>query len=93
MDYDELAKIFKALSDKNRIKIIDLLSNGKYCACDLLEKFEFSQPTLSHHMKILVEAKIVMAQKSGKWQHYSLNTAFINNFNNQIEELLTRKDV
>ena len=88
MNYTQLAKIFKALSDKNRVKIVDLLSAGEKCACDLLDRFEFSQPTLSHHMKVLIEANIVIARKSGKWQHYSLNVDFVDSFDEQIKSLL-----
>ncbi|MGU3670530.1 As(III)-sensing metalloregulatory transcriptional repressor ArsR, partial [Staphylococcus saprophyticus] len=51
MSYQELATILKVLSDPSRLEIIDLLSCGELCACDLLEHFQFSQPTLSHHMK------------------------------------------
>lgn len=91
MNYDQLAKIFKALSDKNRVKIVDLLSGGEKCACDLLEEFDFSQPTLSHHMKVLIEAGIVVARKSGKWQHYSLNIDFIDSFDDKIKSLLLEK--
>lgn len=91
MNYNQLAKIFKALSDKNRVKIVDLLSAGEKCACDLLDQFEFSQPTLSHHMKVLIEANIVIARKSGKWQHYSLNVDFVDSLDEQIKSLLLEK--
>ncbi|WP_436667249.1 ArsR/SmtB family transcription factor [Latilactobacillus sakei] len=91
MDYDQVAKVFKALSDRNRVKVIDLLSNGEKCACDLLEEFDFSQPTLSHHMKVLIEAGIVQARKSGKWQHYSLNSDFGDGFGEQVKLLLLEK--
>jgi ArsR family transcriptional regulator len=73
MDYDNNAKIIKALSDPNRLKIIDILSCGEECACNLLEDFEFTQPTLSHHMKVLAECGIVQARKEGLWSYYSLN--------------------
>ncbi len=73
MNYDESAKIFKVLSDPNRLKIIDILSCGEQCACDILEYFEFTQPTLSHHMRVLTDADIVKARKDGLWNHYSLN--------------------
>lgn len=50
---EEVIKISKALSDKNRVEIIKLLSDEELCACKLLEHFEIKQPTLSHHMKLL----------------------------------------
>ncbi len=73
ISYDENAKVFKALSDANRLKIIDILSCGERCACDILEHFEFTQPTLSHHMKVLADLNIVKIRKEGLWNHYSLN--------------------
>ncbi|HWT75715.1 MAG TPA: metalloregulator ArsR/SmtB family transcription factor [Mobilitalea sp.] len=65
--------IFKALSDPNRLVIIDFLNEGERCACKILEQLKISQPTLSHHMRILCEADLVHCRKDGKWIHYSLN--------------------
>jgi len=72
--YAKNAVLFKALADKNRLQIVDLLSRGEKCGCNLLEKFEISQPTLSHHMKILCDCGIVKPRKEGKMTMYSLNT-------------------
>lgn len=66
-------KIFKALSDENRLKILELLKDGAKCGCVLLEELNILQPTLSHHMKILVDVNLVDACKDGKWVYYSLN--------------------
>ena len=49
------------------------LRHGEKCACKLLEELNISQPTLSHHMKILCDAGIVVGRKEGKWTHYSIN--------------------
>lgn len=73
MDYEENSKIFKALSDPSRLKIIHILSCGEKCACDILEYFGFTQPTLSHHMKVLSECSLVEVRKEGLWNYYSLN--------------------
>lgn len=73
-NYEANAKIFKAVSDSNRLKIIDMLSCGEKCACDILENFEFTQPTLSHHMKVLIECGLVKSRKEGLWSYYSLDT-------------------
>ena len=72
--YEINAKIFKALSDSNRLKIIDLLSCGEKCACEILNYFKFTQPTLSHHMKVLIECGLVNSRKDGTWNYYSLNS-------------------
>ena len=62
--YQNRAVIFKALGDENRWKILDILKGGEKCACVLLNKLEISQPTLSHHMKILCDARLVNGRKS-----------------------------
>ena len=72
-DYERDSKIFKAFCDPNRLKILDILKSGEHCACKLLEILDVSQSTLSHHMKILTDSKIVNVRKEGKWSHYSLS--------------------
>lgn len=69
----ERARIFKAFCDENRLAILGLLREGEKCACTLLENLSISQPTLSHHMKILCESGIVAGRMEGKWTHYSLS--------------------
>ena len=65
MDEKRIAAIFKAFCDENRIRIIKLLRSGEKCACKLLEEINVTQPTLSHHMKILCDAEIVVGRKEG----------------------------
>lgn len=67
------ARLFKALADENRLHILELLQRGERCACVLLENLHLSQPTLSHHMKILCDAGLVTGRKEGKWVYYTLN--------------------
>ena len=74
MSIEELAQIAKALSDTNRLNIIKMLTKGRLCACELLEKLEVTQPTLSHHMKILCDSGVVIGRKEGKWTHYSISS-------------------
>jgi ArsR family transcriptional regulator len=71
------ALIFKALSDETRLKIVDMLSCEEMCACNILESFNITQPTLSYHMKILTECGLVNARKDGAWTKYSLNQELI----------------
>ena len=68
------ARVFKAFCDENRLMILEMLQSGEKCACVLLEKLEIAQPTLSHHMKILIESGLVTARKEGKWTYYSFST-------------------
>ena len=72
-DYEQEAKVFKAFCDPNRLKILNILKDGEHCACKLLEILNVSQSTLSHHMKILTDARVVNVRKDGKWSHYSLS--------------------
>lgn len=72
-DFENNAKILKALADASRLKIIDILSCGERCACQLLDEFNFTQPTLSHHMKVLSAAHLVSSRKEGLWNYYTLN--------------------
>jgi len=71
--YADYVFAFKALSDETRLKIIDMLSCGELCACDILEEFSISQSTLSYHMKILSESGLVNANRDGAWMRYTLN--------------------
>lgn len=73
LDVKRTAVIFKAFCDENRIKILQLLSHGEKCACMLLEEMNVTQPTLSHHMKILCDSGIVEGRKDGKWMYYSIS--------------------
>ena len=73
MEAKDMILICKALSDTNRLEIVQMLSDGEKCGCKILDKFNITQPTLSHHMKILCDAEIVIGRKEGKWTYYSFN--------------------
>lgn len=83
------ARIFKAFCDPNRLTILGLLQSGEMCACKLLEELHIGQPTLSHHMKILCDAEIVIGRKEGKWTHYSFNSEGVEKARKLLEELTT----
>ena len=85
----QMAYVFKALGDENRIQILKLLRNGEKCACKLLDALNISQPTLSHHMKILCDAGIVSGRKEGKWMHYSICCEGAKDIGQMLQELLT----
>lgn len=90
--YSESVGLFKALADTNRLMIVDMLSCGELCACKILEKFNITQPTLSHHMKILCECGLVVGRKEGKWTHYSLNEETVRGFRTFLEKVTTAKE-
>jgi len=78
--------MFKALGDNTRIEIIQLLAQGELCANEIHEHFEFSQPTLSYHMKMLTESGLVRARRDGAWVRYSLNRDAMSMLSNWIRE-------
>lgn len=90
--YNEHVGLFKALSDVNRIMIVDMLSCGELCACKILEKFNITQPTLSHHMKILCECGLTKARKEGKWMYYSLNEKVVQDFKSFLCMITSNKE-
>ena len=86
--YGKIAEAFKALADENRIHILKMLSTGEKCACQLLEELNISQPTLSHHMKILCDAGIVASRKEGKWMYYGICCEGVKLVRQLMQELL-----
>ncbi len=87
MENINVVSICKALGDTNRLQIVEMLSNGELCGCKLLEAFYITQPTLSHHMKILCDCGLVKDRKVGKWHHYSLNIKTLNSYIDYIHQL------
>ena len=83
----EAALLCKAIGDLHRLQIVQLLTQGEQCACELLEKFSITQPTLSHHMRILCRVQLVQVRKEGKWCHYSLNCKKFVEFKTYIEKI------
>ncbi|WP_017472954.1 ArsR/SmtB family transcription factor [Amphibacillus jilinensis] len=90
--YQTFAKLFKTLADPNRLKIIDILSCGEKCACDILEEFQFTQPTLSHHMKVLIDSGLVNSRKQGLWHFYRLNPERSHQVKQFLTELISETD-
>ena len=75
-DASELAKGFSALADPVRLRVLSILAaapEGEVCVCDFVEPLARSQPTVSHHLRILSEAGLVQGDRRGKWVWYSLN--------------------
>lgn len=92
IEYEDLAKKLKAISDPKRLQIIDMLSCGELCACVMLEYFNITQPTLSHHMKILNAVDLVGYRKEGKYIYYSINGDIFDELRNSLETLYKDKE-
>ena len=86
MNESEIAVICKALGDENRVQIVKMLTDGELCACRILEAFNITQPTLSHHMKILTDCNLVNSRKEGKWTYYSINSETFLAFNDAVSQ-------
>jgi len=73
IEAERIAAVFKAFCDENRVRILQILLDGEKCACRLLEGMNITQPTLSHHMKILCDSGIVTGRRQGKWMYYTIS--------------------
>lgn len=71
----QLARMFKALGDPTRVKLVSLIAaaaGAEACVCDLQDHVELSQPTVSHHLKLLVDAGLITREQRGKWAYYRI---------------------
>jgi ArsR family transcriptional regulator, arsenate/arsenite/antimonite-responsive transcriptional repressor len=68
----DLLLLFKTLGDEKRIKIVGLLLEREHCVCELIELLNLSQPTVSHHLKIMKKGGLLNERRRGTWNYYSL---------------------
>ena len=74
----DYVKIFKALSDEMRLKILqEIAKHEEICVCKLMEKFAIAQSKLSYHLKLLLEANLIKVKPQGKWNFYSINNVLL----------------
>ncbi len=85
--YINISKKLKVLSDPKRLEIVDMLSCEELCACEILEKFDISQPTLSSDMKKLEDANIIKSRKEGKNVFYIVNKESIDELYNLLGKI------
>lgn len=93
MTREDISIICKAMSDTNRLKIIETLTHGEKCGCDLLDELQITQPTLSHHMKVLGDCGLVSSYKKGNWQNYSINCQRFTEFKNYLNAVTCCKNM
>ncbi|MER5648121.1 metalloregulator ArsR/SmtB family transcription factor [Streptosporangium sp. NPDC002524] len=80
-DATDVARMFKALSDPVRLRLLSLIAShegGEACVCDLIGPFDVSQPTISHHLKVLREAGLVGSERRGTWVYYWVQPVALN---------------
>ncbi|MEU0252140.1 metalloregulator ArsR/SmtB family transcription factor [Streptomyces sp. NPDC006184] len=86
---ETLAKVFKALGDPVRLRLLSLIASragGEVCVCDLTPAFDLSQPTISHHLKLLKQAGLIGSERRGTWVYYRL----LPDMTDQLAAILTR---
>ncbi|MEU5495277.1 ArsR/SmtB family transcription factor [Streptomyces griseofuscus] len=85
----ELAKVFKALGDPVRLRLLSMIASragGEVCVCDLTPAFDLSQPTVSHHLKLLRQAGLIDCERRGTWVYYWL----VQEMTDRLAAILTR---
>ncbi|TAM93576.1 MAG: transcriptional regulator [Jatrophihabitans sp.] len=90
-DAGQLARAFKALGDPTRVRLLSLIATaegGEACICNLTEPVGLSQPTVSHHMKLLVDAGLLTREQRGKWAYYTVVPAMFDQLSDALR--LTR---
>lgn len=90
--YADYVPAIKAISDETRLRIIDMLSCGELCACNILDGLSISQSTLSYHMKILADSGLINAERDGTWMRYTLNKERIEEVIEFFTHITTKKD-
>jgi DNA-binding transcriptional ArsR family regulator len=81
-------RVFKALADVNRLKIIKLLKEGELCVCELTAVLSTSQSTVSHHLSVLKNARLIKERKEGKWSYFRLSDGAVIEILNQAKLLI-----
>ncbi|MCU7496308.1 MAG: winged helix-turn-helix transcriptional regulator [Ignavibacteria bacterium] len=73
MVLEEKAKLFKALSDPNRLRILGMLQGKKLCVCEITAVLDLAASTVSEHLRVLESAGFIIGEKDGKWMNYAIN--------------------
>lgn len=89
--YVAKAKLFRIMGEPVRLAILDMISCGEMCACDILEGLTISQSTLSHHMRVLQQVGIVTARKDATWVYYSINPKMVSELHDILDGIILPK--
>ncbi len=87
---DRLVQIFRALGDPTRLEIFRLIAaqTAPICVCDVVDRFELSQPTISHHLKVLRDVRFVVAERRGTFMYYRVNRCCLDEFPEAARRIL-----
>jgi ArsR family transcriptional regulator len=86
-DPEQTARWFRALADETRLKILERLSEGEQCVCDLTDALESGQSLMSFHLKTLKDAGLIRDRKQGRWVYYALEPSMIETLDEWIGTL------
>tara|TARA_Y100001968_G_scaffold12485_1_gene10333 strand:+ start:161 stop:472 length:312 start_codon:yes stop_codon:yes gene_type:complete len=87
---EEAIDSLKAIAEPIRLEIIESLSSGEKCVCDLMQETDLAQSKISFHLKVLKEAGVIADRQSGRWVYYQLNTKTLKSLQNWIKKLRKR---
>lgn len=90
-DVEATLRLFRALGDETRLRLIEKLRGGEQCVCDLTDELDASQPRLSFHLKTLKDAGLVTDRREGRWVYYALNPDAFATFERVLAELRPRR--
>lgn len=90
MNNKELAVLLKALSDPRRLSILEMLLDTEMCVCEIVDRLNISQPLVSHHLRELKIAGLVLDRRVGNWVHYRLNVDVVNVLKDTLANLFSR---
>ena len=86
-DAERTLRLFRALSDETRLRLLERLKGGEQCVCDLTDELESRQSLLSFHLKTLKEAGLVTDRREGRWVYYALNRAALDDLRQGLDDL------
>jgi len=88
----QMAQIFKALGDETRLEILVALVGKEMCVCDILDAFRLSQPAISHHLKVLKQAGVLVDSRDGKWIYYSVNPEILELVQGLLQDVIKKSE-
>ncbi len=83
-----LADLLKSVADETRLKVLTMLQDGEMCVCEIMDMLPFSQPGVSHHLRILRQAGLITDRRQGKWIYYSLNPEALESAASLLDRML-----
>ncbi len=81
-------RLFRAIADKNRLQILQMLKSGEKCVCEIWKHLDLSQNLTSHHLKVLKDLNLISSRKEGLWVFYKINKTELSKLNSLLNKFL-----